>query len=97
MNVRTKASTPEIKNNVDSITTIEKMVLGGLPQWVVIRGHNKNNPLLLFFHGGLGASMIGAQRKYLSQLEEKYTVVHLDYRGAGKKLSLRYCCTNDEL
>lgn len=84
MNIRTKASTPRINNNVDSITLIEKMVLGGLPQWVVMRGHNKNNPLLLFFHGGPGASMIGAQRKYLSQLEEKYTVVHLDYRGAGK-------------
>ena len=30
MNVRAKASTPRIKNNLDSITTIEKMVLGGL-------------------------------------------------------------------
>ena len=84
MNVRTKASTPEIKNYVDSFTLIEKIVLSGLPQWVVMTGQNKNNPLLLFFHGGPGSSMIGAQRKYLSQLEEKYTVVHLDYRGAGK-------------
>ena len=32
MNILTKASTPRIKNNVSSITTIEKMVLGDLPQ-----------------------------------------------------------------
>jgi pimeloyl-ACP methyl ester carboxylesterase len=86
MNLLTRASTPAIQNP-DAIASIERMVIGGLPHWVVLRGQNINNPLLVFFHGGPGASMIGAQRKYLSRLEEKFTVVHMDYRGAGKNFS----------
>ncbi|GAB6928181.1 alpha/beta hydrolase [Paenibacillus sp. JCM 10914] len=58
--------------------------MGGVQQWVVIRGHDRTRPLLLFFHGGPGASQLGAQRKYLPELEESYVVVNWDYRGAGK-------------
>ncbi|MFZ0445247.1 MAG: hypothetical protein WAM95_11605 [Bacillus sp. (in: firmicutes)] len=96
MNVRTKAPTPRIKNNLDSITTIEKMVLGGLSQWVVMRGNNKNNPLLLFFHGGPGASMIGAQRKYLSQVRREVYGCTFRLSWSRKKLSPGYCCTNND-
>ncbi|MEK3732630.1 alpha/beta hydrolase [Paenibacillus sp. FSL M8-0334] len=67
-----------------SIASMEIFNLRGFPQWVVLRGHDTDNPLLLFFHGGPGASQTGAQRRYLAGLEEKYTVVNWDYRGAGK-------------
>lgn len=84
-----KSYTPRIRSNdgsrpPKSIACIEKFNLGGLEQWVVIRGHDSENPLLLFFHGGPGASQTGSQRRYLAALEEKYTVVNWDYRGAGK-------------
>ncbi len=68
----------------DSIATLEKVILGELEQWITIRGHNRHHPILLFLHGGPGASQVGTQQKYLAQLEQSFVVVNWDQRGAGK-------------
>ncbi|MFS0862963.1 alpha/beta fold hydrolase [Fredinandcohnia sp. 179-A 10B2 NHS] len=73
----------------NSISKIEKINLGGVDQWITVRGKHKDLPLLLFLHGGPGSPQTGAQRKYLAELEEKFVVVNWDQRGSGKSYSSR--------
>ncbi|MEC4890780.1 MAG: alpha/beta hydrolase [Nitrospira sp.] len=42
----------------DSIAEITYLRLGGLDQWVMIRGRNLTNPILILLHGGPEASII---------------------------------------
>lgn len=71
----------------DSVSTLEKLNLGGVDQWITIRGKNRDLPLLLFLHGGPGSPQTGAQMKYNSLLEEHFLVVNWDQRGSGKSYS----------
>lgn len=57
--------------------------IGGIEQWIQIEGDNPDNPVLLFLHGGPGASTRMAAAAWKSW-ERYFTVVHWDQRGAGK-------------
>jgi pimeloyl-ACP methyl ester carboxylesterase len=68
-----------------SIALLEKVELGGLEQWILIRGTNTTNPVLLWLHGGPGAAQMPlAHHIDGRRLEERFVVVHWDQRGAGK-------------
>jgi pimeloyl-ACP methyl ester carboxylesterase len=67
-----------------SIAEVKWVNLGGLDQWVMIRGENITNPVLLLLHGGPGMSETSLFRGFNSALERSYTVVYWDQRGAGK-------------
>lgn len=57
--------------------------IGGIEQWISIRGEHRDNPVLLEIHGGPGASnLIYATRT--RDWERHFTVVRWDMRGAGK-------------
>ncbi len=73
----------------NGISSLEEVILGGLKQWIFIRGMDQNNPVLLFLHGGPGAPLLGmsSSRKYDAKLIKHFTVVHWDQRGAGKSLN----------
>jgi proline-specific peptidase len=73
-------------NTPNSISLLEEITLGGLKQWIFIRGADQNNPVLLFLHGGPGAPLMGmsSSRKYDAEMINHFTVVHWDQRGAGK-------------
>jgi pimeloyl-ACP methyl ester carboxylesterase/membrane protease YdiL (CAAX protease family) len=58
--------------------------LGGIDQWVVIRGADVGNPPLIVLHGGPGMSEIGFFRHFNAPLENHFIVVHWDQRGTGK-------------
>jgi pimeloyl-ACP methyl ester carboxylesterase len=61
--------------------------LGGINQWVIVRGENVANPPLILLHGGPGMSETALFRYYNASLEERFTVVYWDQRGAGKSFS----------
>ncbi len=58
--------------------------LGGIDQWVMIRGESAANPPLVLLHGGPGMSETGFFRRYLAPLERSFALVYWDQRGAGK-------------
>lgn len=83
------ATTPKLHESVmhegvEPITELEKLSIGGVDQWVLIRGSNPQNPVLLFLHGGPGAGELPLLRYYNYELEKYFTVVTWDQRGAGK-------------
>ena len=60
------------------------MRLGGVEQWVLIRGEDVANPPLIVLHGGPGMSEMGFFRRFNAPLERQFTVVHWDQRGTRK-------------
>ena len=73
----------------NGISSLEKIVLGNIKQWIFIRGEDQNNPVLIFLHGGPGEPAFGmsSSRSSDERLIKHFTVVHWDQRGAGKS----YC------
>jgi len=57
--------------------------IGGIKQWVQIRGEDRNNPVLLFVHGGPGSSSLAMSSGW-QPWERYFTVVQWDQRGAGR-------------
>jgi len=62
----------------------QRVLLGGLPQEVLIRGDDAGNPLLLILHGGPGFAEMPLFTTYNADLEHHFLVVHWDQRGAGR-------------
>jgi pimeloyl-ACP methyl ester carboxylesterase len=67
-----------------SIAETSYVRLGGIEQWMMIRGENIANPALILLHGGPGFSETGFFRYFNSSLEKTFTVVYWDQRGAGR-------------
>lgn len=66
---------------------LDKVILGGIEQWILVRGTNELNPIILFLHGGPGLPMMPFHQHFQNDMEEKYLVVHWDQRGTGKSYS----------
>jgi pimeloyl-ACP methyl ester carboxylesterase len=89
MFVGRRGATPPIKDDngkvvPGSIASLEKVQLGGIEQWILIRGQDASNPILLWLHGGPGAAQMPVARTFNGDLEKVFVVVHWDQRGAGK-------------
>jgi proline iminopeptidase len=65
-----------------SIATLEQVRLGGVDQWVSIRGRSVDNPVLLYLSGGPGGSDLALVR-WNQRLEDRFTVVVWEQRGTG--------------
>lgn len=68
----------------DGIQVQKFIRIGGIEQWISIRGRHRDNPILLFLHGGPGFTSIPTSYYYMRGWEEYFTVVQWDQRGAGK-------------
>jgi pimeloyl-ACP methyl ester carboxylesterase len=67
-------------NGIDEAAFVK---IGGIEQWVQIRGDDRNNPVILIVHGGPGISMI-PMTAIFRPWEKYFTVVQWDQRGSGK-------------
>ena len=60
--------------------------IGGVEQWITIRGQNRDNPAILILHGGPGVAYSALSPHFLPW-EHYFTVIQWDQRGAGKSFS----------
>jgi pimeloyl-ACP methyl ester carboxylesterase len=72
-------------NGVDEAKAIE---IGGIQQWITVRGRDRANPILLVIHGGPAAPDLPNRYLYEPSWADYFTVVQWDQRGGGKTFEL---------
>ena len=72
-------------NGIDEAKAIE---IGGIQQWITIRGRDRDNPILLVIHGGPAAPDLPNRYLYEPAWADYFTVVQWDQRGAGRTFEL---------
>jgi pimeloyl-ACP methyl ester carboxylesterase len=78
-----------------AITTLHRIdeakyvEIGGIEQWITIRGEDRRNPVLLFLHGGPGDVTNPWSYAVFRPWLKAFTVVQWDQRGAGRTLGIK--------
>ena len=72
---------------VGSLSEKTHVTINGMEQGMFIRSKDPTNPVLLFLHGGPGMPEYFLTQRYPTGLEEDFTVVWWDQRGAGLSYS----------
>jgi pimeloyl-ACP methyl ester carboxylesterase len=70
----------------DGIDEAKYLRIGGIEQWVTIRGENRANPVLLLLHGGPGDATNPWGYAGFRTWLKAFTVVQWDQRGTGRTL-----------
>src|SRR5262249_43515790 len=73
-------------NSTKGIDEASYVSIGGISQWVTIRGQDRANPVLLFVHGGPGDVTNPWSFALFAPWERYFTVVQWDERGTGRTL-----------
>ena len=60
------------------------VTIGGIEQYLQIRGEDRNNPVILWLHGGPGFPLTYLTYYYQTALEKDYTIVCWEQRGCGR-------------
>lgn len=68
----------------NGIDEAEYVKIGGIEQWITIRGEDRKNPVLLFLHGGPGDATNPWGYAGFRNWLKYFTVVQWDQRGAGR-------------
>jgi len=68
----------------DGIERMQAVRIGGIDQWITVRGTDRRNPILLMIHGGPGYVSMPTSWYFQRGWEDYFTVVQWDQRGAGK-------------
>ncbi|MGE6258353.1 alpha/beta fold hydrolase [Heyndrickxia sporothermodurans] len=79
--------TSVIPDAPNGISSLESVTLGDVKQWILLRGKDKNKPIVLCVHGGPGAAQIGFISHYTAELEKNFLIVNWDQRGSGLSFS----------
>lgn len=72
-------------HGIDEARAVE---IGGIRQWITVRGRDRRNPILLVIHGGPAAPELPNRYLYEAPWTDYFTVVEWDQRGAGKTFAL---------
>ncbi len=67
-----------------SIDELAPVTVGGVRQWLLLRGEDSRRPVLFFVHGGPGSTLMPFSRAFDGDLVHRFLVVHWDQRQAGK-------------
>lgn len=70
--------------SVDGIEFYGYIEIGNIEQYVQIRGEHKDNPVIIFVHGGPGFPITYLSTYHQHYLEEDFTIVNYDQRGSGR-------------
>jgi len=76
------------KTQAQPIDVSYAIKIGGINQWVSVKGKDIHDPLLLWLHGGPGGSVMNKADKFTKKLQEDFIVVQWDQRETGKTLDL---------
>jgi len=71
-----------------AIDTSEYIQIGGIKQYISVKGADNTNPVLLFLCGGPGSSVMDVADKFTGKLQKSFVVVEWDQRETGKTLQL---------
>lgn len=72
-------------HGIDEAKAVE---IGGIKQWITVRGRDRRNPILLVIHGGPAAPELPTRYLFEAPWTDYFTVVEWDQRGAGKTYAL---------
>jgi pimeloyl-ACP methyl ester carboxylesterase len=71
----------------DSVSEIISLEIGGVDQKMIIRGRNRQNPVILFLHGGPGSTEFPFSADLRAVMEDDFTICWWEQRGAGMSYS----------
>ncbi|KAA2217221.1 alpha/beta hydrolase [Maribacter flavus] len=80
----------------NSINEERFISIGGIEQWITIKGNDKSKPVVLFLHGGPGSTMSHFENNIYGSWENDFVLVHWDQRGAGKTYGRNFPSVVDE-
>ena len=72
-------------NGIDESKAVE---IGGIRQWITVRGRDRRNPILLVLHGGPAAPDLPNRYLFEGPWTDYFNVVEWDQRGSGKTYEL---------
>jgi pimeloyl-ACP methyl ester carboxylesterase len=72
-------------NGIDEAKAVD---IGGIRQWITVRGRDRRNPILLVLHGGPAAPDLPNRYLFEGPWTDYFTVVEWDQRGGGKTYEL---------
>lgn len=75
--------TPPIMS-AGSVSFLGAVDINGDRQFLLVRGRDKEKPILLFLHGGPGMPAMYLGHRFQRPLEKEFVVVHWDQRASGK-------------
>lgn len=76
-----------LESKIDTNLGIQEntyVTIGGIEQYLQIRGEDRNNPVILWLHGGPGFPLTYLTYYYQTVLEKDYTIVCWEQRGCGR-------------
>ena len=73
-------NTPATGSRIEEASFV---TIGGIQQWITVRGANRKNPVLLLIHGGPADPQSALVELYVPY-ERDFVLVQWDQRGAGK-------------
>ena len=70
------------------INTDQIIAIGGIKQYIRIKGKDDSKPIVLFLHGGPGGSLLQKNDQMTGKLQQQFVVVQWDQRETGETLKL---------